>query len=791
MKVNKIIILVVTAAVVCLVGAFWLLRTQPYKSPSNMEIVKAVPLDVIYFCYFERADILNETVNNPSSGWSRFMSQDMPMLQILRNLQDKASRNNTASEVLQSRMIYSVHPQGKNDVALLFSIALPQNASSVELENLFQTSGKSINVQAYHGSYITTLGSGDSLLHLSLVNNVALFSSSLITLQNAIRHVNSDISLSDNEIFRPVLETVGSYSDVRLFINHKALNTLMLAKGSEKWKKYSSVIPHLADWTVLDGQASPNIVHLNGFVFPSLSDNNYLSLLLSQTGAETSAWAVLPVGTSMVLNLGLENAPKYLNDYKRFLEKRNLSGNYKRNIAELDDRIQRSAEELFLSFYPEEIASAYISGSQAGWVTMFKTANQKYVLEELKNLAAELKTPFALSKKNENNFYHNPMSGMLSALFGDVYTGTGDTYFTVQDNWIIFADNIALLSTIDAKSSSLKKYIQSTQASQYLSSSSIFSALIVPSANNNEELLSYLHPSLQKDFAAALQGDALKMTCLQMRAAGNKLYTAFLSIYDVDEKSVESSLGNNNNVIAQIEEKPQSLTETQSSKQGAEVVTDATIKRKFVVTNHTNRQKESLVQYADHTIALVDKSDKVLWTKKMGSAILDTLYQIDYYKNGKLQMLFITADNKMHLIDRKGQTVVPYPLTLTTGAKYMSVFDYDKNREYRVFVAFANNVVRLYDKKGRAVDGWNPFTAKAAITHAPLFVRAGRDFIVVCDEQATYLLDRRGNIRLNLSSEVVVKPGTPIEVQQHPPLLKVTTTNGKKVSINLKDGKVN
>ena len=794
MKVNKLIVFIIILAVACLASAFWLLRKQPQKVVSNMEIVKAVPLDVIYFCYFGRADILNETVNNPASGWSSFVSLDEPMLKILRNMQDKASRDNTASEVLQSQMLYSVHPQGKNGVASLFSIALPSTVSSVQLENLLKTIGHSVNVQAYHGAYITTFGESDLLLHVSYVNNVALFSPSLILLQNAIRHINSETSLNDNDVFRQVIASSGSYSEVRFFISHKALNTLMQAKGSEKWKKYSTTLPHLADWTVLDGQASPNIIHLNGFTFPSFSDSNYLSLLLAQNGAETSAWSVLPAETSIILNLGLEDASGYLNGYEKFLEQRKLSTSYKRNIAEVDERIQRSTKELFLSFYPEEIASAYILGSQKSWVTMFKTANYKYVLEQLKNLSDELKLPFAVSDKAENNLYHNPVSGMLPALFGNVYSGTNDTYFTIQNNWIVFGDDLALLTAITTQSASLKKYLQSTQAAQYLSSSSLFSAYLIPSAENNEELLSYLHPSVQENFAQALKGETFKMACLQMRASGNKLYTAFLSMYDAEEKAIERTVTTNKNAgqATQIQNIPVVVEEpkvVETQVQSGEV---KDVRKIFTVINHTNKQKEFLTQYADHSIALTDKEGKTLWSQKIGSAILDTLYQIDFYKNGKLQMLFITADNKIHLVDRKGKEVAPYPLSLTSGAKHLSVFDYDKNREYRVFVSFANNVVRLYDKKGRAVDGWNPYTTKSAITRAPLFVRAGgRDYIVVCDEQTTYLLDRRGNIRVNLLSEVAVKPGTPIVIQQQPPALKVTTTADKKVTISLKDGKVN
>jgi len=771
------VIFFVSLSVVLLGGAVWLLRSQPAQV-SDLEITKVVPLDAVLLCYFERVDILNETVNNPSSGWSRFVPQEKSFLRLLQTMQSEASNSVQAAELLRSKAIRSLHPQGKNGLASLVAVTLPPAYSTEQWENLLKTSSKLGNRQDYHGVSIHALGAGDSTLFTVVTNNMAFFSASQLLIQNAIRHINSADSFNDDDAFKQVMQTTGAYSDVRLFVKHRALDAFTAAVGSDKWKRYSQVLPYLADWTALDGQVSPNLIHLNGFVFPSFSDDNYLSLLLLQQGANT-AWSVLPAETALAFNIGLSDVSAFLEGYKNFLGKQKLVTEYTKAQAALNERVQTNTADLFASLYVEEIAAAYIAGTHGGWVSMFKTANLKYALEQLERVAGLQKMPFTADR--ENQIYRNSVPGLLETLFGEPFAGIGDTYFLVSHNWIIFGNRKELLQSLQQVHTSLKKYLQSTQASQYISNNSVFSAYINPvTTAGNTELLSYLNNSFRADFRQALQSDAFKIACLQMRPSGDKLYTTLMAIYDNEEKPIAQT----------IEMPPQAVTVVSETQPQLTVSTSGNELHRFAVINHNNKSTEYLVQYDDYSIALLDKSGAKQWTLRIDSPIVDTLYQIDFYKNGKLQMLFTTAD-KMYLVDRKSQPVAPFPLSLKPAAKRLAVFDYNKDYDYRLFV-LQDNTVNVYDKKGRVVDGWQPFTPKSAITRTPEFFRlGGRDFIVVCDEKTTYLLDRKGNERLTLSEPVAVQPGTAIAAQQVPPALKVTTIAGKIVTINLKDGKVN
>ena len=64
-------------------------------------------------------------------------------------------------------------------------------------------------------------------------------------------------------------------------------------------------------------------------------------------------------------------------------------------------------------------------------------------------------------------------------------------------------------------------------------------------------------------------------------------------------------------------------------------------------------EKELFVQDDRHTVYLINDVGRVLWKLPLGQQINSEVYQVDLFKNGKLQYLFSTPD-KMYLIDRNG-----------------------------------------------------------------------------------------------------------------------------------------
>ena len=108
----------------------------------------------------------------------------------------------------------------------------------------------------------------------------------------------------------------------------------------------------------------------------------------------------------------------------------------------------------------------------------------------------------------------------------------------------------------------------------------------------------------------------------------------------------------------------------------------------------------------DPTKNLINSTGRVLWKQPVDGPIMGEVYQVDFYKNGKLQYLFNTA-GKIHLIDRNGNYVERYPISLRANATNpLALFDYDKSRDYRLFIATEDRRIYLYDIEGNMISGW-------------------------------------------------------------------------------------
>ena len=105
-----------------------------------------------------------------------------------------------------------------------------------------------------------------------------------------------------------------------------------------------------------------------------------------------------------------------------------------------------------------------------------------------------------------------------------------------------------------------------------------------------------------------------------------------------------------------------------------------------------------------------------MWKAAIREKITGDIFMIDYYRNGKLQLLFAGRDY-LHLVDRNGNYVDKYPVKMRSPASNaLAVFDYENKKDYRLFVAGDDRRIYVYDRSGTPVRGWNLFTTRGRVT---------------------------------------------------------------------------
>jgi hypothetical protein len=70
----------------------------------------------------------------------------------------------------------------------------------------------------------------------------------------------------------------------------------------------------------------------------------------------------------------------------------------------------------------------------------------------------------------------------------------------------------------------------------------------------------------------------------------------------------------------------------------------------YPVTNHTTREPEILFQDNQNKLLLLDIKGQVLWGRELDSKIIESVYQVDFFENGKLQYLLATQ-NSLYVMD--------------------------------------------------------------------------------------------------------------------------------------------
>lgn len=93
----------------------------------------------------------------------------------------------------------------------------------------------------------------------------------------------------------------------------------------------------------------------------------------------------------------------------------------------------------------------------------------------------------------------------------------------------------------------------------------------------------------------------------------------------------------------------------------------------------------------------------------------------------------------------------------------ITAFDYDNDRTYRIFAPCEDRRIYLYDSAGDLVKGWDSGKADKEIVSKVQYYRVGdKDYIVYADRYRFYILDRKGNERVRVSTVFDLKNHTDI-----------------------------
>jgi hypothetical protein len=339
--------------------------------------------------------------------------------------------------------------------------------------------------------------------------------------------------------------------------------------------------------------------------------------------------------------------------------------------------------------------------------------------------------------------YLTPFEGFASAMIPGFTMNADDSWFTFYDNFLITGSSYITISRLlydNMLNKTLANDLIYRNFESSLPSIATYFFYCIPS-----RITDYLSGFLREDIIRALRSN--KGSLNKIQAAGYQFVPSNNMIY------------NSLSVSFKEEAREESTTEWETL-----LDTVAAVKP-FFFTNHITGAKEIFIQDMKNNAYLVNAAGRVLWKVPLGERINSTIYMIDYFRNGKYQLLF-AGKNFIHLLDRNGNYVERYPVRLRSPAtNSLALFDYDNNRNYRLLIAGEDKMIYAYDNSGNIVKGWKPFRTNGTVSSEISWFRvSGKDYLVIADETSVYFIDRSGNKRLTIKEPVTKARGSALRL---------------------------
>jgi hypothetical protein len=487
------------------------------------------------------------------------------------------------------------------------------------------------------------------------------------------------------------------------------------------------MIRHFGKATLLDIKAVEQNLVLNGFSIEDPQDISVLSVFNDQFPTSFGLKQFVSNRTVMLVSYGIS-------DGNAFITKLNQ---YPNRDKRLTDTLQRLTSSLKV-----DLGAMYSSIQDEVGLCYVESANQKYskvLLIESNEIDKWLQSLNSLSEKlsidtvfyerySEYEIRELPVYRFPEKLFSPFVKGFDHSFYTVTGNTLIFAENIdelkIFLEDIDREDTWGKSVAQNQFLESTLLESNVSLYINTPRVWNT------IGESLNEKWKGFVQQNrslfaSLGMGAIQFSHLNQSFYTNISWLYKQpsqsrpDEKISQST-----------------ITRFQNGIMG----------KSFVVKSHVDRSNEVFLQDSSNQIHLVSSKGMVLWSKVVNGPILGDVYQIDFFKNGKLQYLFAT-EGTLHIIDRLGNYVQPSPLAVKIKQiEFLSLIDYDHSRNYRFLIADRSGKLWMYDKEGNNLEGWNPRNVEEGLYCPARHHRIrGKDYLLAIRKDGkAYLMNRRG-----------------------------------------------
>lgn len=620
--------------------------------------------------------------------------------------------------------LISTHTTRRDDFDFVFYIPLgTRNFSVPDPWKKFKSTQREFN-----GVRIHEIKFNQQVFSWAQINQVWVGSFAPLLIEDVIRTHTS----GEEAPFKTTITSAYQLTPVKtdagnLYVNIKKFGQWLGSFSSE----VPEFIKYIGQSSLLDIKSSKDNLVLNGLSLDSADQRYLLSIFTDQIPVPFNLKNLVSESSVVFMSYGISDGKKLGEGLRKFAARK--KSNARDSIEYINETTGVKLQNLYAAL-GKEVGVCFLESknNNLSRIMLIDTSDPETWRKTLGQISEKtsIDTVFA-ERFSEYEIGEIPVYGFPQKLFWPLVTGFPTSYYTFTGNTLIIAENLEdlkrFLEDIDhedtwGKTVSQNKFLETTLLEANMS-------IYVNTPLTWNLLSKSLHPRWQR-FVQENQNamDALEMGAIQLSHLNNTYYTNIT--WSFEEGSEPKAASGKKNTGGQ--------KYSTNFSQG--------IHKFFVVRNHSTKRDDVLIQDSTFTVSLVADDGKVTWSIPVEKPISGEVNQIDYFNNGKLQLLFATP-GKLHLIDRLGKYVSPFPISINENdPEFTSIVDYDHSKKYRFLVAGQSGRLWMHDKGGENLDGWKPKNAGGRLAMPARHHRIrGKDYIIALREDGhALLMTRRG-----------------------------------------------
>ena len=694
---------------------------------ARYELFQAVPSDAVAMACLSHV----KDVSQPAFSGFDFLSA----------LSDAVSQGQFAT-LAEAPMAFSLHYSGKLAPLYIFDAgAASQNPSSEAAALMALGHGNGLQTEYVDCSAVLE---GEGLAMRSLV----LMAETETLLKSSYRHLSQGLSVMGNPGFSEAAEAAAgadllfvSYAQAKplfssVFNRTYFKETYGNSGSSAAYAARAAYVGTLAQWSVFSvGMDESGPMALNGIHVFEDDASEFMSILKASAGGISQLSTILPSYTYYALSLPLAETESYVEAYKAYLDSKQALPSYNKVQRDLQKRDAVSPEELMRKLGVKEVATATF-GNQASpsKVNLVKVGRQDTIMFRGTGVKA--------FKGYAPEVHQFAFPGHIAAVFGSYFSLADESCFTYVDGWLITGSKTAVEEFQSGRAGeyTLSQYMADAGKDDLIAREGTVLAAYINLGADEGTLSKILNAPLAdilKGFSNDVDYAPMVMTSYKKRG---KVATDIIA-YNLFMERVKAPEFERDTVVV-IPEGP------------------------FRVKNSGTGRMNLFYQNSSGAICLKEEDGKGIWGVPFGKPLCGTAQTVDYYANGKLQILF-GSGSSVYLIDRLGRFVTGFPVDL--GKEILlgpDVYDFNGTNAYNIMVLHKDKTIEMYNLKGQKPASWKGIALQETIKGLPERIEVGgRTYWIVRTSKQTLIYPFTGGDPLtNFTGQQMIMPDSSVDI---------------------------